>query len=380
MKSTLLLLAATCIGSQAFAQTQSAFVDAEALLGAEAADTKVNVKAGTVVAKSDNVTMTTAFEDDYKIVALYAEADSCNQLVIDGKSYACTKGIQGQTNPENNNLAKASTSGAVFRFDVTANGYLYVVSKLSNNKNYYVWEGETTNSNSLNKFVNILAYNLTAFGTDGVKSTYTLPADEDGYFVSHDDNSKISYADGAQAYLSTSWKRDYLYLPDAPKDKITWADYEADKDGIKATVDAYLTENRITICAKDAEGADKYLCKSIVNNGETMATASDCAVAAGSNKINTGNALGVIAFPVLADFTYFVNATGSKITCDGFVFIPGATELATIEGKKGDASAIKNITMDDLDTDAPVYNLQGQRVSKSYKGVCIQNGKKFIVK
>lgn len=29
---------------------------------------------------------------------------------------------------------------------------------------------------------------------------------------------------------------------------------------------------------------------------------------------------------------------------------------------------------------APVYNLAGQRVSKNYKGVAIQNGKKFIVK
>lgn len=368
------------MGSQAFAQTQSAFVDAEALLGAEAADTKVNVKAGTVVAQSDNVTMTTAFEDDYKIVALYAEADSCNQLVIDGKSYACTKGIQGQTNPENNNLAKASTSGAVFRFDVTADGYLYVVSKLSNNKNYYVWEGETTNSNSLNKFVNILAYNLTAFGTDGVMSSYTLPADGDGYFVSHDDEGTISFADGAQVYLSTSWKRDYLYLPDAPKTKITWADYEADKDGIKATVDAYLAEKGLTLYPKDGEGADKNLCTNVTNSGQTMAAASDCAVAAGSNKFSSSNALGVIAFPVLADFTYFVNATGSKITCDGFVFIPGETEIATIEGAKGGSSAIKNITMDDLDADAPVYNLQGQRVSKNYKGVCIQNGKKFVVK
>lgn len=365
------------MGSQAFAQTQSAFVDAEALLGAEAAETKVNVKAGTFVAKSDNVTMTTAFEDDYKIVALYAEADAYNQLVIDGKSYNCTKGIQGQTNPANNNLTKASDAGAVFRFDVTADGYLYVVSKLSNNKNYYVWVAETNNTADLNSVTEIFAYNLTAFGTDGVKSSYTLPADKDGLFSA--DGGK-TLADGADKFLAISWKRDYLYLPDAPKTKITWADYEADKDGIKANVDAYLAEKGLTLYPKDGEGADKNLCTNITNNGMAIASASNCAVAAGSNKINTGNALGVIAFRVSEGYTYYVNATGSKITCDGFVFIPGATELASIEGAKGESSAIKNITMDDLDTDAPVYNLQGQRVSKIYKGVCIQNGKKFVVK
>lgn len=33
-----------------------------------------------------------------------------------------------------------------------------------------------------------------------------------------------------------------------------------------------------------------------------------------------------------------------------------------------------------LDANAPVYNLAGQRVSKSYKGVVVQNGRKFILK
>ena len=31
-------------------------------------------------------------------------------------------------------------------------------------------------------------------------------------------------------------------------------------------------------------------------------------------------------------------------------------------------------------SDAPIYNLAGQKVSKAYKGIAIQNGKKFVVK
>jgi hypothetical protein len=30
--------------------------------------------------------------------------------------------------------------------------------------------------------------------------------------------------------------------------------------------------------------------------------------------------------------------------------------------------------------DAPIYNLSGQKVDKSYKGIVIQNGRKFVNK
>lgn len=44
------------------------------------------------------------------------------------------------------------------------------------------------------------------------------------------------------------------------------------------------------------------------------------------------------------------------------------------------ATAINNITTNAVDAAAPIYNLAGQQVSKDYKGVCIQNGRKFINK
>ena len=37
-----------------------------------------------------------------------------------------------------------------------------------------------------------------------------------------------------------------------------------------------------------------------------------------------------------------------------------------------------NAESNTLEEDAPMYNLAGQRVGKEYKGVVIQNGKKFI--
>lgn len=47
----------------------------------------------------------------------------------------------------------------------------------------------------------------------------------------------------------------------------------------------------------------------------------------------------------------------------------------------GEATGISAITADGsiiVNDNAPMYNLAGQRVSKSYKGVVIQNGKKYI--
>lgn len=53
--------------------------------------------------------------------------------------------------------------------------------------------------------------------------------------------------------------------------------------------------------------------------------------------------------------------------------------LPVLYVKKTTSSGINNITVEqELDENAPVYNLSGQRVSKDTKGILIQNGKKFI--
>ena len=44
------------------------------------------------------------------------------------------------------------------------------------------------------------------------------------------------------------------------------------------------------------------------------------------------------------------------------------------------STGIDSITMDDNSKKCPIYNMNGQRVDSSYKGVIIQNGKKRIAK
>ena len=76
---------------------------------------------------------------------------------------------------------------------------------------------------------------------------------------------------------------------------------------------------------------------------------------------------GTASFDVVANETYYVFSNGSKLGFFGYVFTPSSTD--GIAGVK--VAAEQN---------APAYNLAGQKVDKSFKGVVIQNGKKMIQK
>lgn len=77
--------------------------------------------------------------------------------------------------------------------------------------------------------------------------------------------------------------------------------------------------------------------------------------------------LGYMTFPAEAGKTYYVFNPKSQIGLYGFEFTPSAQD------------SIADIISDaNLDEDAPIYNVLGQRVTKEYKGILIQNGKKFI--
>lgn len=270
MKKSLLLLATMGMGAIATAQTESAFMDAVALLGEGAADEAVAVSAGTELCASASVSMQAAWDDTYKIVAMAGSSDAQQGLAVDGVFYDLPKGVQGQTNPKENSLMfGGQQSGAVFKFEVKQDGVLYVFGKLTYNKNYYVWEGDVANSAA-----SPVAYTLTAFtAADGTKAHYTLPGDDLGYYVIGSGYDDYDPATEAGKYLNAAQ------------------------------------------------------CTEIYNGGDpsnlTIWTA--------------GNALGVIAFPVYAEAgEYYVNACGSKVTCDGFVFVPGTETIAEVSNEGGD--------------------------------------------
>ena len=101
----------------------------------------------------------------------------------------------------------------------------------------------------------------------------------------------------------------------------------------------------------------------------------------------TGNIKGLRAFMCNKETaTSIITSISSNA---GLTFGGGSTEPAladefvfyiSIDGDD-DVTAINAIDgVPVLDANAPIYNLAGQRVGQSYKGVVIQNGKKFVIK
>ena len=101
------------------------------------------------------------------------------------------------------------------------------------------------------------------------------------------------------------------------------------------------------------------------------------------------NGVGVICFPVYADMSYLVQAAGSKISTCGAVFTKDPVTSVVLKSSTGESadvtliggvSGINSAVAAKANVNAPMYNLAGQRVNNSFKGIAIQNGKKFINK
>ena len=126
------------------------------------------------------------------------------------------------------------------------------------------------------------------------------------------------------------------------------------------------------------EWAEQEYLKSI-GKYDTHVTTNDDGTTGWAN-ISKGG-IGVIKFAVYEGCKYIVNANGSKITAGGFYFdtTGDATVVAgdvTILSAGTGIRAAKVINIDNY----TIYNLAGQKVDASYKGIVIKGGKKMIQK
>lgn len=329
MKKHLLLAAAIFSVASASAQTpEVGFIDAEALgLSAKPAMT-----GGTKISETENVTMYYAFDQEANLQN--ADFNGMKSLIVNGQKIDLVPGIGGNSNPAGINITTGPTAGGCqYHFQVKKDGWLIVPSKISSNKNFYAYEGTYEGSMSL------LAYTLgMEIANDAYPDlkygVYTLPADADGYF---DQNA--------------------------------------------ATADDYLLGGQ----------AIAWPIRIFTKNGEA---------------VTAGNGTGAIIFPVYADAVdYWVFATGSKMNTCGFIFvasdpkgkapdvtvygpertddagtvIPAKSFAITGEVQTPSESGIADIIADEtIDENAPMYNVLGQQVDASYKGLVIKNGKKYI--
>lgn len=99
-------------------------------------------------------------------------------------------------------------------------------------------------------------------------------------------------------------------------------------------------------------------------------------VVEGEKKVQLYNGFHLSDFDNMAEFTKSDDYDVVGIVASVY---KGTPSINIISIKKNIPNAIENIEVA-KNENAPIYNLAGQRVDKNYKGVVIQNGKKFINK
>ena len=124
------------------------------------------------------------------------------------------------------------------------------------------------------------------------------------------------------------------------------------------TFNGYNNNNTVVL-----EGADAAYNAFKVNDDYTVSPANPAIT------LQDKEVFGFININVEAK-TYLMFSSDSQLGIYGFQFTPG-----------GDPAGVETIkTNNAWNANAPMYNLSGQKVDKSYKGIVIQNGRKFVNK
>ena len=132
---------------------------------------------------------------------------------------------------------------------------------------------------------------------------------------------------------------------------------------------------------KAAEGSYKF-----------VSTATEGDLATGTDAVTVGALTGVYAATTVPQGSYVLQngseglsfyKVASEITCPAnkaYLSAEAASAKAITINYDGEATGIESAVIGVQSSDAAIYNLAGQRVSKDYKGVVIKNGKKYINK
>ena len=324
MKKQLLLAALILGAASANAQIEKITIDGSAAsLGTE----KTAVTAGTVLGSSDNVTVKAAYDDSYKVVSCAFKG--YNNVIVNGESFSIGDGVQGDTNPKGQSLSKDGstppTSGAVIQLDVKEDGYVVIISKLSSNKEYYVWEGNSVSAEPV-------AYSL--------------------------------YMDWSSRFETKE-----------STDPAIFKDYD--------TIEYTLPGDELGYIDLGSEDIAKYL------NGTKLFWPEQIILGSTDQPVKTNGVGVIVFPVYKDAETYLVQAAGSKISVPGVIFskdpitdlqITGADEdtgeplAITFIGEGGGETGINGVQAVES-VDAPTYNLGG-RAAKS--GLLIQKGKKYI--
>jgi hypothetical protein len=299
MKKVLLSAAALVVAMSMNAQVFKVSAEANGI-GSDAVDVEAGKVWGSIEGALD---ISNPFATQHK--AVDCKNNDFNKVVIDGNEIETKDGIQGQDNPKDadgGNSAvtfKEATGGAVIQIDAKKNGWVYIVAKLSTNKQYMVFE-------------------------EGAPIGYKIAMES---------------------------------ADERVKDGVLNLEIKGEGEYNNLTLDKY-------------PNGLMWVIREYLGNAEAE---------------TAGNGLGVFYFPVAEGCKYYAHATGSKISWSGICFSETEAKSVTVEGEGisktliGAGTGINRVNAEKV-ADNAIYNLAGQKVNASYKGVVIKNGKKFLQK
>lgn len=455
MKKILLpLFAVACVQASAQIVEVSA-VDAKAKLDAVveagkatvSGDTYTENEAGSFkdleLAKTANVTAKIYSDNKYKLVTcvnLNSEKIRFNGsddyvIEVNNKEFS----LQGQSNGNqptvkddgssnkpfgslsDGSWLSFSRTGCQFSFKCEKNGYLYIVNKISSNKNYYVVAIKPNTDGSEAAIENGYAasYQVAGYfpglseaaGESAVNTilkddvmNFTIPYTNDmPFYTGHntilwpeDIATGSEYKDKTTVYVTKNIKEGII-----PSGTKIYATYEY------AFKDAALSDGPHTLDRLTTTTQDYYIGIGYDGKAKTCVAVDSESEGAGWCQPNkpkdlSKNAVGVIGVQVVKGWTYVVMARGSKLTLGGYAFSDKELKIevgdrvkAAEEGAEdtwswtviNDKEVFEVTTptaittpIADIVNDGAAYNLAGQRINGSAKGIVIKNGKKYLVK
>jgi len=298
-----LMVSAAAMADEVYTPDQSAYPTETAVKndGAE----KTAVEAGATLYTGTAFDVKNAFAQSYQRVGLAANAYTALQMGGQDIVVADQWGIQGSDNPKDADGGNpaltniAPTQGAAFQVDVKEDGFIYVFHKASSNKHYTVFEG----------------YN--------------------------------------GEWTSMWYEFDMITCPagkEAKKDNTSWLEGIMCSDII---ADSLIHYNP-TISEEDGYVVAGGIVFPEIPNLLDIPTYGHIADSASvvKNGAYAQNGLGVIAFPVEANTSYYVNACGSKMSLAAIAFtsdynvavtVSNGTETKTLFAGFDAPAAVENV-------------------------------------
>lgn len=318
--AALMVSAAAMATAEVYTPSQTDYPTEAEVKGGTASLTAV--EAGTVFYTGTAFDVKNAFSTSYQRVGLNANAYTT--LTMNGSNIVVPDqwGIQGGDNPKDADGGNpaltnvAPSQGAVYQIDVKQDGVIYVFHKASSNKHYTVFELYDTEATSLD-------YDFAMITCPG-----TAEANQ----------KKVPFLAG-------------ILCKDIITDSLITYSPDVDENGYVVAGGIVFPE--IPLLREDVPTYGKIADSTLVQKNGAYAR----------------NGLGVIAFPVYANTSYYVNACGSKMSLAAIAF---ETEAVTVKVSDG-TNEIELYTREAVTT--AVENVEAVKVNK-----VIENGMLIIEK